>query len=72
MLCYDDQLRNGPIVTHFILFSSTAASSATGGYVVVPEWPSKNEEPANENEERTKNVLSSDLVLPQNLFNEFI
>ena len=70
MLCYDGQLRNSPVATHFILLSSTATSSAAGGYVVFPERPSRNEEPTSRNEEQTRNVPSSHIVLPQNLFNE--
>ena len=72
MLCYDGQLRNGCIATHFILLSSTAASSATGGYVVVPERPSGNGEPTCRNEEETGNAPSSYVVLPQNLFSEIM
>ena len=72
MLCYDGQLLNGSVATQFMFLSSTAASSATGEYVVVPERPSRNEEPTSENEEQTTNVPSSYLVLPQNLFNELI
>ena len=72
MLCYDGQLRNGSVATHFILLSITAASSATGVYVVVPERPSRNEEPTSGNEEQTRNVPSSYLGLPQNLLIEFI
>ena len=37
----------------FILLSSTAESSATSGYVVVPEHFLQKEEPACNNEERT-------------------
>ena len=70
MLCYDGYLRNGSLATHFILLSSTATSSATGGHVVVPERLSKNEEPTIGNEEHARNAPSSYLVLPQNLFNE--
>ena len=51
MLCYNGQLRNGSVATQFILFSSTAASSAIGGYVVVPERPSRNEEATSRNEQ---------------------
>ena len=72
MLCYDGQLRNGSVATHFILLSSTATISATGGYVVVLERPSRNEEPTSRNEEQTKNVPSSYLILPQNVVNELI
>ena len=72
MLCYDGQLRNGSVATDFILLSSTAASSATEGYVVVPERPSRTEEPTSRNEEQTRNVLRSYRVLPQTLFNELL
>ena len=71
MLCYDDQLRNDSVATHFILLSSTATSSATGGYVVVPERPRRKEKPTR-NEEQTRNAPSSYLALPQNLLNELI
>ena len=54
MLCQFGQTRNGYVATQFILISSTAASSATSGYVVVPEHFGKNDEPAGSNEERTK------------------
>ena len=41
-----------------ILLSSTAASSATTGYVVVPEHFGQIEEPVGSNEERTgKNLV---------------
>ena len=72
MLCYDGQLRNGSVATHFIHLISTAASSATGRYVVVPERTCRNEKPTSTNEEQTRNVPSSNLVVPQNLFNELI
>ena len=48
------QTRNGYVATYFILLSSTAASSATSGYVVVSEHFGQNEEPACSNKERTK------------------
>ena len=70
MLCYDGQLRNGSVATDFILLSSTATSSVTGGCVVVAERPSRNEEPIRSIEEQIMNVASSYLVLPRNLFNE--
>ena len=54
MLCHFDQTRNGSVATHFILLSSTATSSDTGGYVVVPERFGQNEEPVSSNEERTR------------------
>ena len=54
MLCQFGQTQNGNVATYFILLSSTAASSVTGGYVVVPEHFGQNEEPAGSNEEQTK------------------
>ena len=54
MLCHFGQTRNGYVATYFSLLSSTAASSATSGYVVVPEHFGQNEEPAFSNEERTR------------------
>ena len=45
--------RNRYGATHFILVSSTAESSATGGYVVIRERIGQNEEPAPRNEGRT-------------------
>ena len=42
------------MATYVILLSSTAASSATSDYVVVPDRFGQNEEPACSNEERTK------------------
>ena len=55
MLCHFGQTWNGSVATSFILLSSTAASSATSGYLVVPEHFGQNEEPASKNEERTRN-----------------
>ena len=70
MLCYEGQLRNVFVATHFILLSSTAMSSATGGYAVVPDRPNRNEdptyrseEPISRIEEQTRNAPSSHLVL---------
>ena len=54
MLCHFGQTRNSNVAIYFILFSSTAASSATSGNVVVPEHFGQNEEPAGSNEERTR------------------
>ena len=54
MLCQFGQTWNGYVATCFILLSSTAASSATNGYVVVSERCGQNEEPACSNEERTR------------------
>ena len=72
MLCYDGQLRNGSVATHFIPFRGTATSSATSEYVTVPERPRRNEEPASRNEEWTRNAPISYLVSSQNLFSELI
>ena len=54
MLCQFGQTRNAYVATLFILLSSTAASSAASGYVVVPEHFGQNEEPACGNKERTR------------------
>ena len=54
MLCHFGRTWNGSVPTHFILLSSTAMSSATGGYVVVPERFGQNEETASRNDERTR------------------
>ena len=65
-LCHFGQTRNGYVATQFILLSSTTASSATSGYVVVTEHFGQNEEPAGSNEERTRKkpsfVLKVDLI----------
>ena len=42
------------MATRIILLSRTAESSATSGYVAVPEHFLKNEEPSVNNEERTR------------------
>ena len=54
MLCHFGRTRNGSVATHFIFLSSTAESSVTSGYVVVPERFGQNEESATRNEEWTK------------------
>ena len=54
MLCQFGRTRNVYVATRFILLSSTAESSATSGYVAVPEHFLQNEEPACINEEQTK------------------
>ena len=72
MLCQFGRTQNVYVTTRFILFSSTAESSATSGYVAVPEHFLQNEEPACINEERTmkkpnfvpKVVLIDEIVLP--------
>ena len=64
-------LRKVCVATHFVPRSGTATRSARGGYAVVPEWPSS-EERTSRNKEQTRNVPSSYLVLPHNLFIELI
>ena len=63
MMCHLGRTRNGYVATRFILLSSTAESSATSGYVVVPERFGQSEARASRNVERTKKkpsfVLSS-------------
>ena len=54
MLCQFGRTRNVYVASRIILLSSTAESSATSGYVAVPEHFLQNEEPACINEERTK------------------
>ena len=54
MLCQFGRTRNVYVATRFIILSSTAVSSATSGYVVVPERFGQIEEPACSNEERTR------------------
>ena len=56
-LCHFGRARNGYVATRFILLSSTAESSATNGYVVVPERFGQNEAQAGRNEERAKKSL---------------
>ena len=41
MLCHFGRTANGYVATRVILLSSTAESSATSGYVVVPERSAK-------------------------------
>ena len=72
LCCNAGQLRNGSVATQFILLSSTTTSSATGGYVDVPEPSSRNEKPTLRREEQTRSVCSSYLVPAQNLFNELL
>ena len=43
MLCHSERTRNGYVASRFILLSSTAVSSASGGYVVVPERSGQSE-----------------------------
>ena len=54
MLCQFGRTRKVYVATRIILFSSTTESSATSGYVAVPEQFLQNEEPACINEERTR------------------
>ena len=54
MLCQFGRTRNVYVATRFILLSSAAESSATSGYVAVPEPFFQNEEPACINEERIR------------------
>ena len=54
MLCQFGQTRNVYVATRFILLSSTAESSATSGYVAVPEHFLQIKEPACINEERIR------------------
>ena len=54
MLCQFGRTRNVYVATTFILLSSAAESSATSGYVAVPEHFLQNEEPSVNNKERTR------------------
>ena len=54
MLCHFGWARNGYVATPFIIFSSTAQSSATSGYVVVPERSGESEAGAGRNVERIR------------------
>ena len=54
MLCHFEQTQTGYVATYFNLLSSTAASSATSGYIVVPERFGQNKELACSNKERTR------------------
>ena len=49
-----ERISNVYVATYLILLSSTEASSATSGYVVVSEHFGQIEEPAGSNEKRTK------------------
>ena len=59
MLFQFGRTRNVYVATRFILLSSTAESSATSGYVAVPEHFLQNGEPACINEKRTRKSLVS-------------
>ena len=52
--CHFGQTRYGYVATYFNLLSGSPASSATRGYVVLPEQFGQNEEPARSDEEGTK------------------
>ena len=67
MLCHFGQTRNGSVTTHFILLSSTAMSSGTGGYVVVAERFGENKGPVSRNEELTRKKLS---FVPEDVINQ--
>ena len=54
MLCQFGRKRNVYVATRFILLSSTAESSATSGYVAVPEHFRQNDEPSVDNVERAR------------------
>ena len=62
MLCHFGHTWSGSVATHFIHLSSTVMSSATGGYVAVPERFGQKEETAGRTKERTKNKPSSGSV----------
>ena len=53
-LCLFGRTRNGYVAAHLNILSSAWESSATNGYVVVPEHFGQNEEPVIRNEERTR------------------
>ena len=66
MLCHYGRTRNGYVFTRFIPLGSTAESTATGGYVVVPERFGQSEARAAKNMERTRKKLS---FVPSSGFN---
>ena len=65
-LCLFGRIRKGYVATQFIYLSITAESSATSGYVVIPERFSQNEEPAGRNEEWARKKFS---FVPSSGFN---
>ena len=67
MLCHFGRTRNGFVATRFILLSSTAESSATGGYVVVTKLSGQSESWAAKNVERTTEKPS---FVPNSEFNQ--
>ena len=54
MLCQFERTLNVYVANRFILHSSTAKSSATSGYVAIPEHFLQNQEPVCINKERTR------------------
>ena len=58
MLCQFGRTWNVYVANRFILLRSTAESSVTSGYEVVPEQFGQNEEPAVSKEERTRKTPS--------------
>ena len=58
MLCEFGRTRNVYVATRFILLSSTAESSATSGYVAVPEHFLQTDEPSVNNVARAKKKSS--------------
>ena len=66
ILCHFGRTRNGYVATRFILLSSTAESSATGGNVVVPQRSGQSETRAGRNVERTMKKPS---FVPNSRFN---
>ena len=66
MLCQFGRTRNGYVATRFILFSSTAESSAASGYVVVPEPSGQSEAWAGKIVERARKKSS---IVPNSEFN---
>ena len=54
MLCLFGRTRNVYVATRFILFSSTAESSAKNGHVAVPEHFLQNDKPSINNVERAR------------------
>ena len=65
MLRHFGWTRNGYVATRFILLSGTAESSATSGYVVLPERFGQSEARAGRNVDRTNKKLS---VVPNSGF----
>ena len=71
MLCHFGQKRNSYVTTQSILLSGTTDSSATSGYVVVPECFVQNEELAGSNEERTMKEFGLSFRSGHNRCNSF-